>query len=145
MFFDLRACNFPYDYKRIPLIGQCDSEFEVESDIVIMLPVRRVRCPRQPYCIRVDRLCDSLYLVGLTQACDSDERPVRGDQRYLCGRSAGYYVVLAPREGPVFSYNSSGTKFHRVGTVDTPPRGAASQTSPRTLLHGVCGRTQRKR
>ena len=37
--------------KWTPLIGQCGSEFKVESDIVIMLPVRAVRCSHKPHSV----------------------------------------------------------------------------------------------
>ncbi len=33
------------------MIGQGGSEFKVESDIVIMLPVRAVRCPHKPHSV----------------------------------------------------------------------------------------------
>ncbi len=33
------------------MIGQRGSVFKVESDIVIMLPVRAVRCPRKPHSV----------------------------------------------------------------------------------------------
>ena len=38
-------------YKWTPLIGQRGSEFKVESDIVIMLPVRAVRCPHKSHSV----------------------------------------------------------------------------------------------
>ena len=37
--------------KWTPLIGQRGSEFKGESDIVIMLPVRAVRCPHKPHSV----------------------------------------------------------------------------------------------
>ena len=37
--------------KWTPLIGQRGSEFKVESDIVIMLPVRAVRCPHKSHSV----------------------------------------------------------------------------------------------
>jgi len=37
--------------KWTPLIGQRGGDVKVESDIVIMLPVRAVRCPRKPHSV----------------------------------------------------------------------------------------------
>ncbi len=37
--------------KWTPLIGQRGGDVKVKSDIVIMLPVRAVRCPRKPHSV----------------------------------------------------------------------------------------------